>query len=379
VALFRAGLIPVVITTEVLGDASTGVPLLLLAAGAAWALALLGLALSGHRFGSPSTATTAIDLALMGALVATSGGATSELRRLTFLVPMAAAFLAQWRTTAAVGAGSVGVYLLASGAHAAFEEPDELDFMAVHALYLALLSVAAAVLSGRNARIVELAASRGRLVAAALDAEERERQRLAEAIHDQPLQNLLAARQDVEEAAESHPGLERAGRAIDQTVEQLRRAIVSLHPHILHGAGLSAALERMAHDSSRRTGTRVRVHVDPAAEGVHDRLILAVGRELVSNAARHADASQITLTLERRENEIVLVVEDDGRGFDDERAASALAEGHIGLATTAERVQALAGRFEVDSRAGIGTRIEAVLPARRARPREAAVEDPVVR
>jgi len=63
---------------------------------------------------------------------------------------------------------------------------------------------------------------------------------------------------------------------------------------------------------------------------------------------------------------VVLTVEDNGRGIERGRREAALREGHVGLASSSERVEALAGRFEVDGKPGRGTRARALLPARRA-------------
>ncbi|HEX5899923.1 MAG TPA: ATP-binding protein [Solirubrobacteraceae bacterium] len=104
-----------------------------------------------------------------------------------------------------------------------------------------------------------------------------------------------------------------------------------------------------------------RVDEQTLAEG-DQRLVLSLARELLSNAARHSGASTISLRLTCDPDAIVLVVTDDGRGFASERRAEALAEGHIGIATSAERAQAAAGTFEIASAPGAGTTITVRLP-----------------
>jgi two-component system NarL family sensor kinase len=105
--------------------------------------------------------------------------------------------------------------------------------------------------------------------------------------------------------------------------------------------------------------------VDEEATGIHDELILSLTRELLTNVAKHADADTVKVEVRRKDDCVELTVEDDGRGIELGRREAALREGHVGLASSAERVEALAGRFEVEGRPGRGTRARAVLPARR--------------
>ena len=99
------------------------------------------------------------------------------------------------------------------------------------------------------------------LLVDALGAEERERQGLAEGLHDTALQNLLSARHDLQEVADTidHPALERAESTISQTVGQLRDIVSELHPLVLEQAGLEAALSAVAAHASRRGGFHAHV------------------------------------------------------------------------------------------------------------------------
>ena len=114
-----------------------------------------------------------------------------------------------------------------------------------------------------------LSAQRQRLVAEALTAEERERKQLAQDLHDGAIQNLLAARHDLDLAAGADPdGPEaRAHAAITATVAELRGAVSDLHPYLLEEAGLAAAIGQAARAAAERAGFALQLDVTDGAPG----------------------------------------------------------------------------------------------------------------
>jgi signal transduction histidine kinase len=217
-----------------------------------------------------------------------------------------------------------------------------------------------------EAEIEELSAARGRLVAQALDAEERARRRISETLHDGALQDLLAARHDLYALA-GHGGDEAALQAaqdgLGAVVRSLREVMSALHPTVLQYGGLEAALGAVADQQANAGGFAPELRVDPAATGVRDELLLSVARELLSNAARHASASRVEIALRRERDAIVLEVADDGAGLTPERLAEARDEGRIGLASARERMEAVGGSLVVTGGPGSGTRVRAQAPA----------------
>ncbi len=197
-----------------------------------------------------------------------------------------------------------------------------------------------------------------------LGAEERERKLLAEALHDETIQDLLAAGQDLDEASGGDPvALRRAREEVRRSVAQLRTTIADLHPFVLEHAGLEAALRSLVDRRRQRGDLRWNLHVEQAAVGPHDRLVVSVARELIANAAKHAGAGEVNVRLRSSGREILVEVADDGPGLDRERAGGAVAEGHVGLASCAERVQAAGGRLELIDRPGGGTLVRVRLPS----------------
>jgi two-component system NarL family sensor kinase len=369
-AVIRVVAIPVFFAGERLSDhpePRTEPFIAVLALSGLYALLALLAQLRGRVLG-PSAVLVAVDVVMIAALVATSGGPFSQLRYAFFLLPVAAAVLLRPRSTAAFSAGAVALYAVIALTYPDPTDvrPDAIGFEFTQVLFLAWMGVAATLLSTvltRRAReVAALSAGRGRLVAQALDAEDLARKRLAEALHDDALQNLLAARQLL--GSGDDDALELVQQGLDRSVLQIRDAVFDLHPHLLEQAGLGAAVEEVAARAGRRGGFTAEVEVEHAATGLHDQLLFSIARELLANCAEHAQASAVGVTLRRRDDAVELVVTDDGRGIDEARARRAPLRGHIGLASCAERVEAIGGDFEYARGAdGRGTRVRVSLPA----------------
>ena len=204
------------------------------------------------------------------------------------------------------------------------------------------------------------------MLAQVLTAEEHERRRLAEVLHDDAIQNLLLARQELRDHHRRHDedSYHRADDALATTVDQLRGEIFQLHPYLLDHAGLRAALTAHAESAARRGGAHAHLDVDDITlTQRQEQLVLSLARELLSNAAQHSQARTIDLRLTCSPEAIELVVSDDGRGFSPDQRAAAVSRGHIGLATSAERAAAGGGTLEIDSAPGAGTTVTVRLPS----------------
>lgn len=339
---------------------------LTLAAMAVYAATALVVAVRLRR--RPSYAFAVVDLALLAALAHASGGAFSEVRFAFFAIPVLAAMLFGARATAAICAAAVLTYLSLGLTGSSGGAAQEHQVVFVELVYLVWAAIAAVLLSRvltrRSETIAGLSRTRGRLMVEVLDAEDRERRRLANWLHDGAVQNLIVVGQDLAEAAERGDltTVRRAREVVRSTVSQLRNVLVDLHPGVA-GGGLAPALQVMGDAQARQAGFEVDVTVEPGVEGVHDQLLLSVARELLINVVKHADAMKVELSVSRRARGVVLEIRDDGRGFDVARRGDVVAEGHIGLASCAERVESVGGRLEIDSVPGQGTCVRAELPS----------------
>jgi two-component system, NarL family, sensor kinase len=386
-ALLRAVLLVVIVFCEQLVDRKQledrGFSIVL---GVAAVYALVGLvfAARGSRGRSAQAlgrVEPALDVLLLAGLCYTSGGAYSDVRKAFFVIPLAAAFSERPRSAAGWSvlavAGFTFVAALAGG-HPSWAVNSWQRLALSQDLYLAWTGAAATLLAvalrRRSAHTEELAASRQRLVTHAIESVERERTRLAGALHDSPVQNLIAARHDLRRAQRTgdEPSFRRLHEAIDATIADLREEIFQLHPHVLDHVGLSAALEQVARHHARNGDVEITVAVETECDLAHRQVLFALGRELLANAAKHAEATHVQLTLRRDASHVALEVQDDGRGIPQGRLDRALLDGHVGLASVTERVAVLGGTVEISTRPGAGTTVRVTLPdpatAGRARP-----------
>ncbi|MFL6163550.1 MAG: GAF domain-containing protein [Jatrophihabitantaceae bacterium] len=212
--------------------------------------------------------------------------------------------------------------------------------------------VAIAVANAQNR--AELISSRARIVAAADEA----RRRIERDLHDGAQQRLLALALKLRMAAAPRDsdgtGTEVAAELLG-VIEELREICHGIHPAILSSAGLRPAL----HALGRRSA--VRVEVDVRIEGRLPEAVEVgayyVVSEMLTNAAKHAQASVVEVDAEASADSLRVCVRDDGIGGADPGRGSGL----VGLK---DRIEALGGSFAIDSPAGGGTMVSCQLPIR---------------
>ncbi len=200
----------------------------------------------------------------------------------------------------------------------------------------------------------------------AVNMQESERRAIARELHDSAGQALTAIRinlQVISQTGESSPVGELAQRTmemVDGTLEEIRRAVRTLGPAVLDDIGLQTALERlcdnMSEGQSYSVTLRASLGTQPLPAAVES-TVYRVVQEALTNAARHAQAHSVGVTVEVRAEMTRLEIVDDGRGFDPEHPTRSR-----GLLGMRERVELLGGHLEVQSRPGHGTRIVVELP-----------------
>lgn len=314
------------------------------------------------------------DLIVINIALAVNGGATSPVAVVLFVWTLAMSMIYSPRMVLYLACAAYLSYLIMAAPFVidggAIDET-QLRGVAVFTLSQLWITVVtwmvATSFARRERRIGSLSEARGRLLADALSAEDRARRKLSQSLHDDALQTLLAAGQDLDAgiAAGDAGQLERARSEMRDAVTALRETIRGLHPAALAHGGLSGGLDVVVERAARVGGFEADLRVDPAAAGEHDSLLVSVVRELATNAAKHSGAGLLSVTVTRDGRLIRVDVADDGRGMTPSSREDALRSGHIGLASCAERIEAAGGRMAVDS-SPEGTRIRIELPALRA-------------
>jgi signal transduction histidine kinase len=341
---------------------------------AAYTSGTLWLALSRHWETFNPRWLIPLDLLVIGAGVAASGGPDSAVRVVFFAWAIAMALLYPPRTVlwcafaAMVAMALFGIpFVVAEPGAAATEDLRSLATGEVALVWIGLVTFFTADAFQRRAdRIQRLSAARQRLLTETLSAEERARRRLSQSLHDDALQVLLAAGQDLDAGLRGdRPLLERAREEVRLAVRKIRETIKGLHPAALEHGGLAGGIDSAVERAADRGGFSADVRVDRRASGVHDALLLSIAGELATNAAKHADADVLSVQLTRDERSVTLDVADDGRGMTPLVREAALSAGHIGLASCIERVEAANGEIRIDSEPGGGTRVRVTLPAPR--------------
>jgi two-component system sensor histidine kinase UhpB len=204
--------------------------------------------------------------------------------------------------------------------------------------------------------------------------QEAERSRISRELHDETVQNLIAAGQrlQIAEHAVERGDAQSATTTIHDIRElchgmlgELRRLIRDLRPVYLEDLGFLPALQALAQETSvadraadflvRGTPRRLPPEVEMTA--------YRVVQEALSNAVRHANAQQIAVTVSFTDDELTLSVEDDGTGFELPATPDALTQSsHFGLVGMRERVTLLGGSLKIDTHPGEGTRVTARIP-----------------
>jgi signal transduction histidine kinase len=207
--------------------------------------------------------------------------------------------------------------------------------------------------------LAEMRASRARIVAAS----DAERRRLERDLHDGAQQRLVAAavplrmaRQRLDRAADAQTVdlLDNSAAQLQAAVGELRRLAGGLHPAVLADAGLVPALRTLA----QGTHLDVRLHADalPRLKPAVEATGYFVVAEALTNAMKHAEAHHVRITVEHRDDQLHIEVDDDGVGGADIGTGSGL----LGLC---DRVSALDGTLTVRSSPGQGTCVVADIPA----------------
>ncbi len=357
-AILRLILVAVMVLAIFAGTERSSWPLAFAVVGVYTVLAILSAYVHLRRRPSASRMRAVVpmmpvDLAAICLLQLPSTGSYLMLGLLAFLPFFIATQYGRWAVVMAIAAiVAGGLTIVTDSALRSQMTPLQITTVLVMLTLLCLCSYAiSAIQQHRLQTFAEIIASRELLLADVMAAEERERRQVAEALHDGPLQTLLAARQDLRESTGPNADPASAARAaelVGDVARELRQLTKQLHPSVLEEAGLEPALQGLVETLVERTGAAVQCEIDYPSRHREDSMIYGVARELLTNVAKHAQATMIWLRLRDEGATATLDVRDDGVGIDQAVIARRVAEGHIGLASQRSRVETLRGSWEFE-------------------------------
>lgn len=211
-----------------------------------------------------------------------------------------------------------------------------------------------------------------------IEAQEAERRRISRELHDQVGQILTAVKMNLHSLREKCTSREVLAsiqdnmEVIDEAVDQVRHLSVDLRPLLLDDFGLAVALRWYLDRQAKGCGIATEFRTNSLSEDDRfsselETACFRIVQEAVTNVIRHARASSIRVTIDRTGSDLILLISDDGIGFDLRLLRNGAAT--LGLRGMEERVQALGGLITIDSAPSLGTEICARFPIRCAQSR----------
>jgi len=200
---------------------------------------------------------------------------------------------------------------------------------------------------------------------------EEDRKQVARDLHDQIGQILTAIKMDMtwmirhlpESEVEITARLKESIQSINDGVKAVRTICSGLRPGVLDDLGLAAAIEWQASEFSSRNGIRCEVSVPPVdlhLDGDRATATFRIFQECLTNVIRHAQAETVRISLSQEDDNILLVVKDDGIGFHESGLPNSF--GSLGLLGMKERAQSCGGDVQISSSIGNGTVVSVRVP-----------------
>lgn len=208
------------------------------------------------------------------------------------------------------------------------------------------------------------------LTARLLTAQDEERRRLARELHDDTVQRFAFLENQIVRLRQALPlselELSKQLKSLENEVEGMAKEVRSLshrlHPAILDDLGLEAAMRHLATDFSQLTSQSVRFKAENVPSTISSdpaTALYRIAQEALANIRKHAPQASVAVTLIGLPDELRLLVEDDGPGFDLEHTAGRTS---LGLISMQERAHSVGGHVSIASAPGNGTKTEAVIP-----------------
>ena len=216
-----------------------------------------------------------------------------------------------------------------------------------------------------NSMIDRLEAERGYSSAIALSAQESERRRVAQELHDEVGQSLTAVLLSLKRVADQSPQetreeLSRVQETTRSTLDEIRRIARRLRPGVLEELGLVSALKALTNEISEPTGLTIRRQFDknlPPLDAETELVVYRVAQEGLTNTVRHAEAQEAELSLRTLQSTVELRIRDNGRGIGDSQEGA-------GIRGMRERALLVGADLKVGGAPGTGTEVRLTVKAK---------------
>ncbi len=218
----------------------------------------------------------------------------------------------------------------------------------------------------------QITAARNRLKilsARLISVQESEKRNISRELHDEIGQMLTAIKIDVQRMKDGGNPVETAEladdctRLVENTISVVRNLSLELRPAIIDDLGLAASLRWYLDKFHQRTGIKVKTEFKKSHYELPPECAITLFRicqEALTNIAKHSEAGYVKVALNQDKSFVVLTVEDDGKGFDTQKALNQAARGKsLGLISMQERAELIGGRFSIKSIKGSGTVMKA--------------------
>jgi PAS domain S-box-containing protein len=206
------------------------------------------------------------------------------------------------------------------------------------------------------------------LAAELIEAEEGERRRIADLLHDDLQQILAAARMQLETVCQNllnEPNLTNVKQLLEEAINKSRRLSHELSPPVLQHSNLTAALQWMTRYFSEHFGLQVELHLEEThhlESSQHKVFLFRAVQELLFNVVKHSGVKRAGIALSTSNGCLAVTVSDQGGGFNPDMLDSATASAGLGLLSLRERARYIGGSLAIESAPGLGSRLTLSVP-----------------
>lgn len=207
-----------------------------------------------------------------------------------------------------------------------------------------------------------------------LQVQEMERKRIAQELHDTSLQNLAHTIQEIELAKlymdhdTLRAKLELSNISIDlkNIIDDIRQTIFNLCPMTLDDLGFNNAIERYLDGIKKQYNFNLNTNIDNISIDYSNTAlnIYRIIQECISNIINHAKANNISIDIKQTNNYIIIIINDDGIGFNVDMVTHSEKNNHFGLLIIKERIELLNGTYDIISKEQEGTKINIKIPCK---------------